>query len=111
MLLSIVALNHQTCISRKRHTRGALRVVLEPKKHYKRGKFEYNPLETVVQNLLRSNLLKCLDTYWDILKVDGIFATQSRQVFTWTLEGNSEQVHRLYHHLILRHLDVEDDLH
>ena len=26
-------------------------------------------------------------------------------------EGNSEQVRRLHHHLILRHLDVEDDLH
>jgi len=35
----------------------------------------------------------------------------SRQVFTWTLEGNSKQVLRLHHHLILRHLDVEDDLH
>ena len=83
----------------------------EPKKHRKREKLEYNSLETVVQNLPRSNLLECLDTYWDILKVDGIFATQSRQVFTWTLEGNSEQVRRLHHHLMLRHLDVEDDLH
>jgi len=35
----------------------------------------------------------------------------SRQLFTWTLEGNSKQVRRLHHHLILRHLDVEDDLH
>ena len=43
--------------------------------------------------------------------MEGIFAIPSRQVFTWTLEGNSEQVRRLHHHLILRHLDVEDDLH
>jgi len=65
----------------------------------------------VVQNSPRSNLLHCLKTYWDTLKVEGIFAMASRQVFTWTLEGNSKQVRRLHHHLILRHLVVEDDLH
>jgi hypothetical protein len=65
----------------------------------------------VVQNLPRRNLLHCLKTHWDIVKVEGIFAMPSRQVFTWTLEGNSKQVRRLHHHLILRHLDVEDDLH
>ena len=43
--------------------------------------------------------------------MEGVFAIPSRQVFTWTLKGNSEQVRRLHHHLILRHLDVEDDLH
>jgi len=83
----------------------------EPKELRKRGMSEYNTLDTVVQGLPRSNLLDCLKTYWDILKVEGIFAMPSRQVFTWTLEGNSEQVRRLHHHLILRHLDVEDDLH
>ena len=35
----------------------------ELKKYRKRGKLEYNSLETVVQNLRRSNLLECLDTY------------------------------------------------
>ncbi len=80
------------------------------KKHRKRGTSEYNTLDTVVQGWPRSNLLDCLKTYWDTLKVEGIFAMPSRQVFTWTLEGNSEQVRRLHHHLILRHLDVEDDL-
>jgi len=64
-----------------------------------------------VQGLPRSNLLDYLKTYWDTLKVEGIFAMPSRQVFTWTLEGSSEQVRRLHHHLILRHLDVEDNLH
>ena len=82
-----------------------------PKEHHKRRTSEYNTLDTVVQNLPRSNLLHCLKTYWDILKVEGIFAMASGQVFTWTLEGNSKQVRRLHHHLVLRHLDVEDDLH
>ena len=82
----------------------------EPKKHHKRTS-EYNTLDMVVQNLPRRNLLHCLKTHWDILKVEGIFAMPSRQVFTWTPEGNSKQVRRLHHHLILRHLDVEDDLH
>ncbi len=35
----------------------------------------------------------------------------SREVLTWTLEGSSEQALRLQCHLILRHLDIEDDLH
>ena len=65
----------------------------------------------VVQNLPRSDLLRCLKTYWNILKVEGIFAMPSCQVPSWTLESDSEQVRRLHHHLILRHLDVEDDLH
>ena len=83
----------------------------ESKKHGKRRDLEHNTLDTVVQNLPRSNLLDCLEAHWETLKVEGIFAIPSRQVFTWTLEGNSEQVRRLHHHLILRHLDVEDDLH
>lgn len=83
----------------------------EPKKHHKRRTSEYNTLDMVVQNLPRSDLLHCLKTYWNTLKVEGIFAMPSRQVLTWTLEGNSKQVRRLHHHLILRHLDVEDDLH
>ena len=81
----------------------------ESKKHGKRRDLEHNTLDTVVQNLPRSNLLDC--PHWETLKVEGIFAIPSRQVFTWTLEGNSKQVRRLHHHLILRHLDVEDDLH
>ena len=35
----------------------------ELKKYRKRGKLEYNSLETVVQTLPRSNLLECLDTW------------------------------------------------
>jgi len=53
----------------------------EPKKHRKRGMSDYNTLDTVVENLPRSNLLNCLKTYWNTLKVEGIFAMPSRQVF------------------------------
>ena len=34
----------------------------------------------------------------------------SHQVLTWTLDGSSKQACRLQNHLILRHLDIEDDL-
>ncbi len=81
------------------------------KTHHNRDRSEYRTLDTIVQGLPRSNLLDCLKTHWETLKVEGIFAMPSRQVFTWTLKGSSEQVRRLHHHLILRHLDVEDDLH
>jgi hypothetical protein len=81
------------------------------KTHHNRERSEYGTLDAIVQDLPRSNLLDCLRTHWETLKVAGIFAMPSRQVFTWTLKGSSEQVRRLHHHLILRHLDVEDDLH
>ena len=84
---------------------------LEPKANHKRGNCEYKMLEMVVQGLPRSNLVDCLETHWEALTVEGIFAMPSRQVYTWTLDGSSDQARRLHHHLILRHLDVEDDLH
>ena len=71
----------------------------------KRGRSEYNMLEAVAQGLPRSA------THWQALTMGGIYAMPSHQVLTWTLEGSSEQARRLQHHLILRHLDVEDDLH
>ena len=82
-----------------------------PRKNSKKPTSGYNTLDTVAQGLPRSDLLDCLRIYWDTLKVEGIFTMPSRQVFTWTMEGSSDQVRRLHHHLILRHLDVEDDLH
>ena len=51
----------------------------ESKKHGKRRNLEHNTLDTVVQNLPRSNLLDCLETHWETLKVEGIFAIPSRQ--------------------------------
>ena len=68
-------------------------------------------MEAVVQGLPRSDLLDCLETHWQALTGEGIYAIPSREVLTWTLEGSSEQARRLQCHLILRHLDVEDDLH
>jgi len=43
--------------------------------------------------------------------VKDIFTVFSHQVFTWTLKGSSEQVCWLHHHLILWHLNAEDELH
>jgi len=83
----------------------------ESKTHHVKRRSEHNTLDAVVQGLPRSNLLDCLETYWEIWRMEGTFAIPTRQVCGWTLEGSSEQVQRLHHHLILRHLDVEDDLH
>ncbi len=68
-------------------------------------------MEAVVQGLPRSDLLDCLETYWQALTMEGIYAMPSREVLSWTLEGSSEQACRLQYHLILRHLNIEDDLH
>ena len=67
-------------------------------------------LEAFVEKIPRRNLLDCLAIHWEAMGTDGIFAMPSRQVFTWTLEGNSKQVRRLHSHLVLRHLDTEHDL-
>lgn len=83
----------------------------ESEAHQKRERSEYNILEAVVQGLPRSDLLDCLETHWQALTTEGIYVMPSHQVFTWTLEGSSEQARRLQHHLILRHMDIEDDLH
>lgn len=84
----------------------------ESKEKYKRGKSGQSTLEMIVQGLPRRNLLlNCLETHWEALTVEGLFAMSSHQGYTWTLEGSSDQARRLQHHLILRHLDIEDDLH
>lgn len=77
----------------------------------KRGRSLYNILEVVVQGLPRSDLLDCLETHWQALMMEGIYSMLSHQVLTWTLEGSLEQAHQLQHHLILWHLDIENDLH
>jgi len=43
---------------------------------------KYNILNIIVQNLLQSNLLYCLEIYLDILKIKKIFAILLRQIFT-----------------------------
>ena len=45
----------------------------ESKKHGKRRDLEHNTLDTVVQNLPRSNLLDCLEAHWETLKVERDF--------------------------------------
>ena len=76
----------------------------------KRGIYNDDTLKALVENTPRKNLLDCLAIHWEVMKTDGIFAMPSRQVFIWTLEGNSKQVRRLHHYLVLRHLDTEHDL-
>lgn len=82
----------------------------QSKARRKRQKPEYNILEAVVQDLPRRDLLVSLESHWQALRTEGIYTMPSREVFTCTLEGSSEQARRLQHHLILRHLDIDDDL-
>ncbi len=77
----------------------------------KRRSFDDERMEAVVQGLLRSDLLDCLEIYWQALTMEGIYTMPLREVLIWTLEGSSERALRLQCHLILRHLDIEDDLH
>ena len=76
----------------------------------KRGICNDDTLEALVEKIPRRNLLDRLAIHWEAMKTDGIFAMPSRQLLTWPLEGNSKQVRRLHHHLVLRHLDIEHDL-
>lgn len=76
----------------------------------KRGIFNDDALGAFVENIPRRDLLDCLKIHWEAMKTEGIFTIPSREVFTWTLDGNSTQIHRLHYHLVLRHLDVEHDL-
>lgn len=83
----------------------------ESEAHQKRERSEYNILEAVVQGLPRSDLLDRLETHCKALVVGGIYMMPPDQVFTWTLEGSSEQARQLQLHLILRHMEIEDNLH
>jgi len=76
----------------------------------KRGIYNDDALGAFVENIPRRNLLDCLKIHWEAMKTEGIFTMPSREVFTWTLDGNSTQIRRLHYHLVLRHLDVEHDL-
>jgi len=77
---------------------------VEKKKHK-------NSLNVIIQDLPRSNLINFLTTYWETLRVNGFYTKSSLQTFRWTLKDGPERTHRLHHHLILRHLQIEDDLH
>jgi hypothetical protein len=69
------------------------------------------PPDAVIQDFPRSNLVDFLTTYWQALKVDGLYTDSSVQTFQRTWEDGPAHVHRLHHHLILRQLNIEDDLH
>ena len=56
----------------------------------KKGIHNDNTLEAFVEKIPRRNLLDCLAIHWEAMRTDGIFAMSSRQVFIWTLEGNSK---------------------
>ncbi|MCJ1475012.1 hypothetical protein MMC13_003672 [Lambiella insularis] len=77
----------------------------------KKGKEDDSFIGGIIQGLTRRNLLDFFATYWETLKTDGLYTDSSVQVLGWTLESNTAHVHRLHHHLILRHLRIEDDLH
>jgi len=76
----------------------------------KRGIYNDATLEAFVETIPRRNLLGCLAIHWEAMKTDKIFTMPSRKVFTWILGGNSKQVLRLHHHLVLRHLNMDHDL-
>lgn len=82
-------------------TSGSYENYRESEAHQKRGRSDYDILEAAVQGLPRSDLLNGLETYRQALTREGIYTIPSREVFTWTLEGNSEQARRLQCHLIL----------
>jgi len=92
-------------------TPGPFELCQESAARQKRRSSDDKIMEAVVQGLPRSDLLDCLETHWQALTMEGIYAMPSREVLTWTLEDSSEQARRLQYHLILRHLDIEDDLH
>lgn len=92
-------------------TTGHCKHCQESEEKHKRGKSRHSTLEMIVQTLPRRDLLDCLDIHWEALTVEGLFAMPSCQVYKWTLEESSDQARRLQHHLILRHLNIEDDLH
>jgi hypothetical protein len=52
-----------------------------------------------------------LDKYWETLKLYGLFLDQSGKPFKWSAEVNCPvYVQQRQYHLILRHLETEDDL-
>lgn len=78
--------------------------------HVKKRKRE-DPLDSVIEHLPRPNLIEFLAAYWEPLKTNELYAHPSIKACGWTLEGEPAQDHRLHHHLVLRQLQTEDDLH
>ena len=71
-----------------------------------------NSLYTVANAFPRQDLLDILDKYWPTLQVHGLYPDRSCERFPWTVEINSPAyAQRRQYHLILRHLEPEDELH
>lgn len=83
----------------------------ESEAHWKRERFDYGILKVTIQGLPRSDLLDCLKTHWQALMRKEIYMTPSRQVLMWTLKNSLKQACWLQNHLILQHLNCEDNLH
>ena len=77
-------------------------------RHQKRGRLDFNILETVLQNCHAARLHQ---TQWQSLTTKAIYMALSRLMLSWGLEDGSEQSRQLQNHTILRHLDIEHDLH
>ena len=76
----------------------------------KKGK-KQAPLDTIVNQFLREDLIDFLDKYWETLKLYGLFMDQSCKPFNGVVEINGPAyVQRRQYHLILRYLETEGDL-
>jgi hypothetical protein len=64
--------------------------------------------DTDIAGLLRSNLVNFLTTHWKTLKADGLYA---HSMVPAPLERGPSHALRLHHHLVLRGLRIEDNLH
>jgi hypothetical protein len=76
----------------------------------KKGK-KQGSLDAVAKQFPKEDLIDFFDKYWETLKLYGLFSDQSGEPFKWSAEVNCPAyVQRRQYHLILRHLETEDDL-
>lgn len=69
-------------------------------------------LDVILGQFPRTDLIDILAKYWETLKVRGLFSDQPQESPRWSKLNNSPvHVQRLRYHLILRKLEIEDDLH
>ncbi|KAH6704131.1 hypothetical protein BKA61DRAFT_617941 [Leptodontidium sp. MPI-SDFR-AT-0119] len=81
------------------------------KKRAKRKRGKTASIETVDSLFPRPDLINILDKYWEVLRVHGLFADQSREPFQRRNAINGPvHVQRREYHLILRKLEKDNDL-
>ena len=76
----------------------------------KREFYNDDTLKAFVENIPCRNLLDCLAIHWEVMKTEEFFERPSSLILTWTLKGNSTQIRRLHHYLVLRYLNMKHDL-